>query len=79
MTTALVLHDALLDTLFAANLLCEVCEQAPWTQTGRWCPALLCAGCATCEPEPDEPLCAPPPCQGLSDHASPQYHPRFPR
>jgi hypothetical protein len=52
MTTALILHDPYLATLFDAVLLCNVCQERPWTQTARFCAALLCAGCA--EGEPDE-------------------------
>jgi hypothetical protein len=52
MTTALIRHDPYLATLFDAALLCHVCQERPWTQTARWCAALVCAGCA--EGEPDE-------------------------
>jgi hypothetical protein len=52
METALMRHDPHLDLLFGAHLLCEVCQQVPWTQTGRWCDALLCAACASGEPDP---------------------------
>jgi hypothetical protein len=54
MTTALLPHDPHLDTLFAARLLCDVCQRQPWTQLAQFCTALLCADCAQGEPEPEE-------------------------
>jgi hypothetical protein len=53
MTTALLLQDAYIQTLWQAQLLCDVCQERPWTQTARWVVALICAGCAEGEPEPD--------------------------
>jgi hypothetical protein len=53
-TTALILRNPYLDTLFDAQLLCEVCGEVPWTQTARYCLARICAGCAEGEPGPDE-------------------------
>jgi hypothetical protein len=54
MTTALILHDPYLATLCDARLLCDVCQERPWTQTARWCTALICAGCAEGEPDAEE-------------------------
>lgn len=51
--TALIVWDAHVRTLFAADLLCHVCEDVPWTQRARWCDALICANCAEGEPEPE--------------------------
>jgi hypothetical protein len=43
-----------LDTLWTAQLLCAICEEAPWTQPARWhTRVLLCAQCAEGEPDPD--------------------------
>jgi hypothetical protein len=53
MTTALIPYESHLDTLFAAHLLCEVCQERPWTHTARWCDALICVGGAAGEPDPD--------------------------
>jgi hypothetical protein len=54
MTTALTLHNPYLETLFNAALLCEVCQERHWTQTARWCEALICADCALGEPDEDD-------------------------
>jgi hypothetical protein len=54
MTTALILHDPFLETLFDAALLCDVCQQRPWAQTARWCEALICADCAAGEPDEND-------------------------
>ena len=51
MTTALVLTDTTLDTLFAARLRCEVCDRQPWTTTGASHRALLCTDCLDSEPD----------------------------
>ena len=51
MTTALVLTDTILDTLFAAHLLCDVCDMQPWTTTGVSHRALLCTDCLSSEPD----------------------------
>jgi hypothetical protein len=53
MITALILHDPYIETLFNAALLCDVCQERPWTQLARWCDALLCEGCAEGEPDED--------------------------
>ena len=53
LSTALILHDHMIDVLDAAHLLCDVCQQVPWTQRARYCTALICADCAMGEPEPD--------------------------
>lgn len=50
MTHALTLTAATADTLFAAHLLCEVCEDRPWTQRATWHATLVCASCAEGEP-----------------------------
>lgn len=55
MTNTLVHYDVLLDTLFDAHLLCQVCDTRPWTQRARWCHALICGDCAQGEPPPEEP------------------------
>jgi hypothetical protein len=53
--TALVAVETTLETLFDAHLLCDICEERPWTTTGRWHPnALLCADCRMDEPNPFE-------------------------
>lgn len=54
MPTAVIRHQDTLETLFHAHLLCAVCQEVPWTQTARWCEALICAACAEGEPEPHE-------------------------
>lgn len=51
MPTSLTLYDAHLDTLFTAQLLCSVCAERPWSQMARWHAALVCADCASGEPE----------------------------
>lgn len=51
---ALVHVETILETLWHAHLLCEVCEQQPWTQRGARLAVLLCADCASNEPEDDE-------------------------
>ena len=54
-TTALLPYDPYLDTLFAAHLLCEVCERVPWTQRATYhYDTLVCADCASGEPNPEE-------------------------
>ena len=53
-TTALIPQAQHLDTLFAAGLLCDVCEERPWTQTARTCDAHICADCAEGEPDEDD-------------------------
>lgn len=58
---ALLVQDSLLDTLFAARLLCDICQQAPWTQRARTHHALLCVGCAAGEPTPAETPAETPP------------------
>jgi hypothetical protein len=50
----LIPYERTLDTLFEAHLLCQVCEERPWTQRAQWHPALVCAACAEGEPPPDE-------------------------
>lgn len=54
MPTALVPYDPHLDTLYAANLLCTICEQRPWTQRALYHNVLLCSDCAAEEPAPEE-------------------------
>lgn len=54
MSTALMHLDTFLDTLFAAHLLCAICQERPWTQPARWHDALICEGCAEGEPCPDD-------------------------
>ena len=54
MTRLPILRTPYLDTLFSAQLLCAVCETQPWTTRARWCHALICADCATCEPGPED-------------------------
>jgi hypothetical protein len=54
MSTTLIAHDTHLATLYTAGLLCQVCEDTPWTQQARYCDALVCATCAEGEPEPDD-------------------------
>ena len=49
-----ILHDRYLDTLCDAHLLCDICQQVPWTTTGHWHAALICAGCAEGEPDPED-------------------------
>jgi hypothetical protein len=53
MRTTLIRQEDALATLFHAHLLCAVCQERPWTQTARWCPALICAACAEGEPKPE--------------------------
>jgi hypothetical protein len=55
MTTALIPHEAHLDLLFDAHLLCDVCQERPWTQIAQYCTAHICADCAQGEPM-DMPL-----------------------
>ena len=52
MTTAVILHDTYLTTLYEADLLCYVCCTKPWTQQALYCTALICAECAQGEPSP---------------------------
>jgi hypothetical protein len=54
MPTTMIPHSLLLDTLYTAGVLCQVCDARPWTQQAQYCDALLCAGCAEGEPAPDE-------------------------
>lgn len=54
MTRLPILHEPYLATLFSAQLICEVCQLQPWTTRARWCDALLCADCASGEPEPED-------------------------
>lgn len=54
MTTALMRIDPYLDILFAAQLLCLICQERPWTQHARWHDALVCADCASGEPNPND-------------------------
>jgi hypothetical protein len=54
MSTTLIRQEDTLTTLFHAHLLCAVCQERAWTQTARWCPALICAACAEGEPEPEK-------------------------
>ena len=54
MTTALIRHDPHLNTLFTAHLLCQVCDERPWTQRAQWHPALICQSCAEGEPPPED-------------------------
>jgi hypothetical protein len=51
--TALINRETQLDVLFAAGLLCEVCEERPWTQRAVWHHARICADCAIDEPNPE--------------------------
>jgi hypothetical protein len=45
-----------LDTLWAAYLLCDICQERPWTTRGLWHDVVLCADCAEGEPQwEDEP------------------------
>jgi hypothetical protein len=53
-TSALVRPDTYYQSLFSTELLCHVCQERPWTQHARWCSALICAGCAEGEPNPEE-------------------------
>jgi hypothetical protein len=43
-----------LDVLFAAGLLCEVCEMRVATQKAQWSATDLCASCAEAEPQPED-------------------------
>lgn len=43
-------RDDYLDVLFRAQLLCEICEERPWSTHGRWHHALLCDDCAATQP-----------------------------
>jgi hypothetical protein len=52
-STTLIVYTAMLDTLWQAGLLCQVCEERPWTQWGHWHAVLLCQDCADGEPEPE--------------------------
>jgi hypothetical protein len=45
-----ILYAAHLDTLWAASLLCDICQERPWTTRGVWHDAVLCADCAADEP-----------------------------
>lgn len=60
MTTFLIVHETHTETLRAADLLCDVCQQVPWTQKARWCNALICADCAEGEEEPEPQEALPP-------------------
>jgi hypothetical protein len=47
-------NSPVLDTLFDAGVLCEVCQQRPWTQHAAHWDVRLCADCASHEPAPEE-------------------------
>jgi hypothetical protein len=50
MSTTMIPREAHLGRLFDAGLLCEVCEQQPWTTTAQHCDARICGDCAQGEP-----------------------------
>lgn len=46
--------EAELETLFQDGVLCQVCEERPWTQHAQYHAARICASCAEGEPVPDD-------------------------